>query len=128
MITILARSRIRVHSTYGLFTERLLLAILNCMTTLYKAVDPLDDIPVTHVGCYVLKWGRVDQPSVGFVPVEIVGEDAVALAFEALKAARLAIWDHVPESAGGSADGVLSTIDDALAALESDKEVPGLDK
>lgn len=28
------------------------------------------DEPVQYVGCYVLRWGKDDQPTVGFVPVD----------------------------------------------------------
>ena len=37
---------------------------------LFRAVEIPSDEPVQYVGCYVLKWGRVDQPSVGFIPVD----------------------------------------------------------
>lgn len=37
---------------------------------LYKAVELPSEEPVQFVGCYVLKWGKVDQPSLGFVPIE----------------------------------------------------------
>ena len=40
------------------------------MTELYRAIELPSDEPVQYVGCYVLKWGRVSEPSVGFVPVD----------------------------------------------------------
>ena len=43
------------------------------MTEYFRAVEVNEngtDEPVTYVGCYILKWGKVSQPSVGFVPVE----------------------------------------------------------
>ncbi len=35
--------------------------------TLFRAIKLPSDEPVQYVGCYVLKWGEVSQPSHGFV-------------------------------------------------------------
>jgi len=40
------------------------------MEQLYRMVTMPSDEPVQFVGCYVLKWGKEDQPAVGFVEVE----------------------------------------------------------
>ena len=26
--------------------------------------------PIVYAGCYVLKWGREDEPTMGFIPIE----------------------------------------------------------
>ena len=56
------------------------------MSTLYRRVD-LEDLgpegesePVVYVGVYVLRWGKEDQPSVGFVDVDI---DALSSLYDA---------------------------------------------
>lgn len=36
---------------------------------LYKTIELPSEEPVQYVGCYVLKWGKVDQPTLGFAPV-----------------------------------------------------------
>lgn len=37
---------------------------------LFRKVDLPSDEPVQFVGCYTLKWGKVDEPSVAFVEVD----------------------------------------------------------
>lgn len=37
---------------------------------LFRAIELPSDEPVLYVGVYVLKWGRVSEPTVGFMPVE----------------------------------------------------------
>lgn len=32
----------------------------------FVAVEPLDDTPVQFVGCYVLRWNKVEEPTIGF--------------------------------------------------------------
>lgn len=34
---------------------------------LFRAIELPSDEPVQYVGVYVLKWGRVEQPTIGFV-------------------------------------------------------------
>ena len=44
---------------------------------LYKLITFPSDEPVEYVGVYVLRWGRVSEPSVGFIeatPDEILEE------------------------------------------------------
>ena len=63
------------------------------MATLFRSVD-LTDIsesgessePVLYVGCYVLRWGKDPQPTVGFIPADNV-DTALAVANKALKRA-----------------------------------------
>lgn len=39
--------------------------------TLYRRVNaPLEGIPVQFVGCYVTKWGTLNDPTVAFVEVD----------------------------------------------------------
>lgn len=33
----------------------------------YRAVEIAEGVPVQFVGVYVLRWGKVDQPTIGFV-------------------------------------------------------------
>ena len=40
------------------------------MSNLYRMVALPSDEPIQFVGCYVLKWGKEEQPTVGFVEVE----------------------------------------------------------
>lgn len=35
---------------------------------LFRMIQLPSDEPVTFVGCYVLKWGRSEEPTVAFVP------------------------------------------------------------
>lgn len=49
---------------------------------LYRAIELPSDEPVQYVGCYVLKWGKVEHPTVGFV--EVAERDALRAASEAL--------------------------------------------
>jgi hypothetical protein len=47
---------------------------------LFKMIELPSDEPVAFVGCYVLKWGRVDEPTVAFreaTPEEIAAEQGV---------------------------------------------------
>lgn len=47
---------------------------------LFKMVELPSDEPVQFVGVYVLKWGRVDEPTVAFreaTPEEIAAEQSV---------------------------------------------------
>ena len=37
---------------------------------LYRKIDLPSDEPVTFVGCYVLRWGSIHEPTVAFVEVE----------------------------------------------------------
>lgn len=37
---------------------------------LYRAIELPSDEPVQYVGCYVLKWGKIPEPTIGFVEVE----------------------------------------------------------
>ena len=37
---------------------------------LYRRVDLPSKEKVQYVGCYVLKWGKVSEPTVGFVEIE----------------------------------------------------------
>ena len=43
------------------------------MSKYFRAVEINEqgsDEPVQYVGCYVLKWGKIDHPTMGFIPVE----------------------------------------------------------
>jgi hypothetical protein len=49
---------------------------------LFKMIELPSDEPVSFVGCYVLKWGRIDEPTVAFreaTPEEIAAEHSVQL-------------------------------------------------
>lgn len=37
---------------------------------LFKKIEMPSDEPVQFVGCYVLKWGKVDKPTVAFVETD----------------------------------------------------------
>ncbi len=37
---------------------------------LYKIVELPSDEPIQFVGVYVLQWGKVEEPTVGFVEAE----------------------------------------------------------
>lgn len=37
---------------------------------LFRAVELPSDEPVQYVGVYVLRWGKLSEPTVGFIPVE----------------------------------------------------------
>lgn len=48
------------------------------LTPLWKAVKLPSDEPVQYVGTYVLKWGKVSQPDMGFISVDdMTLEDAL---------------------------------------------------
>ena len=44
---------------------------------LYRLIELPSEEAVTHVGVYVLKWGKVAEPTVGFVPVEVPDDTVV---------------------------------------------------
>ena len=44
---------------------------------LYKKIDLPSDEPVQFVGVYVLKWGKEEKSTVGFVEVENVLKNEV---------------------------------------------------
>lgn len=39
-------------------------------TMLYKAIELPSDEPIRFAGVYVLEWGKLSQPTVGFIEVE----------------------------------------------------------
>ena len=36
-----------------------------------KLIDGDEEIPVVYVGVYVTRWGKVDEPTVGFVEATV---------------------------------------------------------
>ncbi len=49
---------------------------------LFKMIELPSDKPVQFVGCYVLKWGSIDKPTVAFreVTPEEIATEQIALA------------------------------------------------
>ena len=91
------------------------------MTEIYRALD-LTNIsddgessePVQYVGVYVLRWGREEQPEVGFIPVDVDANKAKAAddLYDALK--------ELNESINATIDQMLDASDDsAWAAVAS---------
>ena len=89
------------------------------------------DMPVQYVGCYVLKWGELQDPEVGFVPVD--GDEADLLdaapdLLAALHDARLLLTMIAKETYQGddwaerdeSIRGCLMGIDTAIAKAKGE--------
>jgi hypothetical protein len=78
---------------------------------LYRRIDLPSDEPVTFFGCYVLRWGRIHEPTVAFVEVE----DHCPL----LLAACEAVYAWRSELVRIGLDEVVQQVDNALRAAGS---------
>jgi hypothetical protein len=98
------------------------------MMTFYRAIELPSNEPVQYVGCYVLRWGKIDQPTIGFIEApdlaaEVERLRAALRPFAALYHKRLAdLDDDAPLYQHCDAVIRIGDVRQARAALDAAEE------